>query len=120
MEMNKYENIISNLLRLIAAGLLFWALDRHTYYFYILLRCVVCIVSVYSAYLVYKSDKNYGWIWLFSIIAIFFNPIFPVRLSKDTWAIIDVITAIVMVLSVLFFTSRNRKIISSKILKKNK
>jgi len=107
--MNRFENIISSLLRLIAAGFLFWALDKHTYDFYILLRWIVCIVSVYSAYLVYKSEKNYGWVWLFSIIAIFFNPIFPVHLSKYTWAIIDVITAIFMIISVIFFIYRNRK-----------
>jgi hypothetical protein len=36
--------------RIVAIGLLVWALDRHPYGYYKLLRVIVCVVSGYGAY----------------------------------------------------------------------
>jgi len=66
------------------------------YDFYTLLRWIICPVSVYVAYSFYKS-KLTGWIFVFSAIAILFNPISPIYLSKSSWVGIDFIS------SILFF-----------------
>ena len=85
--------------RLIAAILLFLALAEHPYGFYKILRFVVCGVTAYGAYFS-KNLARIGWAWTFGIIAVLFNPLIPVHLDRDTWAIIDVIVAIVIIVSV--------------------
>jgi len=68
------------------------------YDFYTLLRWIVCIVSIYVAYGFYKSKLN-SWVFIFSAIAVLFNPIYPVHLDKSSWVSIDFIS------SILFFVS---------------
>lgn len=68
------------------------------YGFYTLLRWFICSVSVYVAYIFYKS-KLTSWTFIFGAIAILFNPIFPVYMNKSSWVVIDFIS------SILFFIS---------------
>lgn len=63
------------------------------YGFYTLLRLVICVASIYLAYTFYKS-KLTGWMLVFGSIAFIFNPLFPIYLSKSSWAIIDFIGVI--------------------------
>jgi hypothetical protein len=84
--------------RLIAAGLLFWALDRHPYGYYTLLRWVVCGVAAYAATQALGMNKL-SWVWTFGIVAVLFNPLVPVHLNRELWAVIDVGVAILMLLS---------------------
>jgi hypothetical protein len=93
--------------RIIAAGLLVWAVERHPYGYYKLLRFFVCAVSAYGAY--FSQDiKKFGWAWIFGSIAILFNPIIPFRLGRGTWAFVDLGVAIIFVLSL--FLLRNHKL----------
>ena len=85
--------------RIIAAILLFLALDRHPYGYYTLLRFVVCGVTVYGVYYALELQKN-AWAWTFGIIAVLFNPIIPIHLKKDIWTIIDLAVAILLLLSI--------------------
>jgi hypothetical protein len=85
--------------RIIAAILLFWALDRHPYGYYTLLRFVVCGVTAYGVYYALELQKN-GWAWAFGIIAVLFNPLIPIHLKRDIWAIIDLAVAILLLLSI--------------------
>ena len=84
--------------RIIAAGLLFWALGGHPYGYYTLLRFIVCGVTAYGAWFAYQLDKK-GWVWCLGIIAILFNPIFPVHMDRGTWAIVDIGVAIILLVS---------------------
>jgi hypothetical protein len=84
--------------RIIAIVLLLWALDKHPYGYYTLLRFVVCGVTAYSAYLAVELKKN-GWAWTFGIIALLFNPIIPFHLGRDIWQIVDVGVAILLLVS---------------------
>ena len=67
--------------RTIAAILLLWALDRHPYSYYTILRFVVCGVTGYGVYFAAQLEKN-GWAWAFGIIALLFNPIIPIHLAR--------------------------------------
>lgn len=86
---------------LIATGIfLLGALGSWPYAYYQLLRWVVCGVAAYTAYLGFEMG-NKGWGWLMIAIAVLFNPMAPIYLAKGTWAVLDVITAI------LFFSAAN-------------
>ncbi|MGA9364884.1 MAG: DUF6804 family protein [Bacteroidota bacterium] len=87
--------------RIVAGALLFWALARHQYGYFVLLRWVVCGTSVFCAYLSY-SLKRVPWTWLFALLALLFNPIAPIRLDRQTWAYFDVATGLLLLASIFF------------------
>ncbi len=87
--------------RIAAAILLFWALDRHPYGYYTLLRFVVCGVTAYGAYFA-AEVKQTGWAWIFGVVALLFNPLIPIHLRRDTWAIIDLGVAGFLLISIFF------------------
>ena len=68
------------------------------YSYYQLLRIVICIASVLTAYKFYES-KFTGWSIVFGAIALLFNPLFPVYLAKASWVSIDFISAILFFLA---------------------
>lgn len=69
------------------------------YGYYQILRWVVTGVAVYSAYCANESN-NEKWLYIMGAIAILFNPIFPIYLSKETWVVLDLITSIIMFVSI--------------------
>ena len=71
-----------------------------SYGYYTLLRWVVCLSAILSAW-AFKELGKRSWLLLMAIIALLFNPIAPVYLDKGTWVVIDFIVAI------LFFNSIN-------------
>tara|TARA_B100000780_G_C21059961_1_gene425973 strand:- start:284 stop:562 length:279 start_codon:yes stop_codon:yes gene_type:complete len=74
----------------IPATFLFIAIFGLPYNYYTFLRFVVTGVSLYAAFgLLEKGNINF-WVMLF--IAILFNPLIPIYLSKDTWILINIIT----------------------------
>lgn len=92
--------IKENWLKLIMIGILVGALWDHPYSYYQVLRWVVAISGAYSAYVAYKHENN-AWAWIFGVITILFNPIIPFFFSKDTWQLIDVVTAIVIFINII-------------------
>ena len=100
---------VSTLARLVAASLLFWALARHPYDYFSILRWVTCAVSIYTAYVAY-SQKIVGWAWVMGVIAVLFNPLIIVRLKRETWTPIDVITGIVLLVSIWFVQERQSQV----------
>ncbi|MFC1636345.1 DUF6804 family protein [Planctomycetota bacterium] len=84
---------------IIAALMLFGALAQWPYGYYQLLRFVVCGVSVYVAVMAYTWKKIWAT-WLFGIVAILFNPLVPIHLSRELWQPIDFMTAVLFVVTV--------------------
>lgn len=93
--------------RIIAIILLLWALNKHPYGYYTLLRFVVCGVSVYGAYFATGLKKD-GWAWIFGIIAVLFNPIIPIYLDRNTWAFIDVGVVAILLISLFSVRKTNK------------
>ncbi|MBW8015052.1 MAG: hypothetical protein FVQ82_02625 [Planctomycetes bacterium] len=91
--MNKRPHLIPSL---IAAAMLLLALADLPYGYYQLLRLVVCGVSVYIAVTAYSWQKMWG-VWLFGFIALLFNPLIPIHLSREIWQPIDVVCAILFI-----------------------
>ena len=80
----------------IAAVMLLGALGSWPYGYHTLLRWVTCAVAVIFA--VRGKTLNLMWsTWMFGFVALLFNPIVPVHLSRQVWQPIDVITAVLFV-----------------------
>lgn len=92
-EFNKLPAILSSVL-------LFLAILDWPYGYYTLLRIIITAVSAYYAYYLYENKLNETlkfWFWGLIFIAILFNPIFPIYLDRETWGLIDIITALFFV-----------------------
>jgi len=81
---------------LIAAAMLLLALVPWPYGYYQLLRFVVSGVAVYIASMVYQKQRFWAT-YLFGFVAILFNPLIPIHLSRKIWQPIDVICAILFI-----------------------
>ncbi len=99
MRKNGAEVISFVVARAVAAGLLIWALGKHPYDYYILLRWVVCGVAVFGIYYAIKAARDI-WAWPFGISGLLFNPIIPVHLNRNTWRVIDLAVACIFFLSI--------------------
>ncbi len=81
---------------IIAAAMLLGALGKWPYGYYRVLRWVVCAAAVFTAYCG-SHWKRYGAASLFIFLAILFNPLEPIHLSRPTWQLIDVLAALAFV-----------------------
>jgi hypothetical protein len=95
----KLANLGSVLAKLIAAVMLFAAIGRQTYDYYTLLRWIACGVCAYTAFQA-AEIKKIGWLWVFAIVAIVLNPIVPLHLKRETWAIVDAAAAMLLLFSI--------------------
>ena len=99
------ESFASVFVRVVVAGMLVWALVRHPYGYYTLLRWVTSGVSVYCLILAIPSKRT-GWSVTFGSMALLFNPVIPVHLDRGTWSLIDLAAAAVIVTSIPFVPRR--------------
>lgn len=73
------------------AALLLIALLPLPYGYYTFLRLTV---TISAAFAIYSFWEDTPWLaWIFISVAILFNPLIPVYLDRQIWAILDVITA---------------------------
>jgi len=86
-------------LRIIAAIFLFVAIGNFPYSYYIILRFIICGVSICGIWYAYKVRK-FLWLWVFSAIAVLFNPIIPIHLKKEAWIIVDLAVIIIFLISI--------------------
>jgi hypothetical protein len=76
------------------------------YGYYMFLRLVVCGAAVFIAYKAYEQRKQV-LAYTAGLLALLFNPVIPVHLNKEMWAIIDLITAIIVFVSIWFLKEIN-------------
>lgn len=94
--------------KIIIAVLLFLAVLDMPYGYYTFLRLVVFISSSFFVYQNYKSEKMF-WVWSFVLIALLFNPVFPIYLDKTLWVVLDILTGIFMLVSIKYSINIMRK-----------
>ena len=58
------------------------------YGYYQLLRWVVCAAAIFVL-VATITWKSYWACWAFGVVAITFNPILPIHLSREIWQILD-------------------------------
>jgi hypothetical protein len=84
----------------IAGVMLVWALNpANPYGYYMLLRIVCCAVCAYLAVAAANTGKT-PWTWTLGIFAVIYNPIMRVHLTRDFWSVVNVVTIIVLAVSV--------------------
>jgi hypothetical protein len=83
------------------------ALGSWPYGYYILLRWIVCAVAIVFA--LHGNFVESAWaIWVFGSLAILFNPLVPVHLSRNAWAPIDVASAIAFVVGAVLLKEEKK------------
>jgi len=90
---------------LLAAAFLLLATLDLPYGYFTFLRIVVCGVSVFVAYCGYRWGKTWAAV-VFGLVAVLFNPLIPVHLTKDVWFPIDLAVAASFVVVVAVMTGR--------------
>ena len=83
--------------------MLFFSIAPLPYGYYTLLRLVACAIFAYSAYLTFVK-QIYALPWIFSFIALLFNPIFKVYLPKEIWFFIDIGCALLLIFTTKYTT----------------
>lgn len=78
------------------ASLLFLGIFYLPYTYYIFLRWVICSAAALLAYDNIQFKTNL-WTTAFVLIALVFNPIFPLYLNKSIWVCIDVVTMMIFI-----------------------
>ena len=93
--------MLTILIKIVIAGLSFWAVADNPYSYYQFLRIAIFLVGCYLAYRAYGSKKEVSfWVVSYSLTAILFNPFFPIYMAKDSWAFFDVMTGLFYLLSI--------------------
>jgi hypothetical protein len=81
---------VTALLHFIPAGVLALAIGRWPYGYYMLLRVVVFATALLIAGLICQQARAFTlWLGLFVVVAIIFNPIVPLHLTRGVWSILN-------------------------------
>ena len=98
MTANKKKNIAL----VVASAVLFLALfDGWEYGFFTMLRFVVFATTAYVAWIAFEGKKE-RWVWFLGLVAILFNPFIPIYLERETWVVIDLIVALLLLATAFF------------------
>ena len=89
----------------ITTALLLLGTLKLPYGYYTMLRIIVTGVLAYSAYIT-AEKKNKILPWLFGFVALVFNPIFKIYLARETWMVIDIGTAILILATAKYITKK--------------
>jgi hypothetical protein len=89
----------------VAAVLLLVALGQHPYSYYTFLRWAVTIAAVVVASVAWRSERQWGT-WPFVGVAILFNPLAPIYMTRQHWHPVDIICAIAFAGSLYLTTPR--------------
>jgi len=79
--------------------MLFGAVAEWPYGYYTILRWITCITSILVVLQAFKRNIDWAKV-VFIVIAILFNPLAPIYLSRNTWIPLDVITAIFFIFTI--------------------
>jgi hypothetical protein len=93
---------------IVPAAMALIALAPLPYGYYVLLRIAVCGAAAFLAWTHYNVTRKIGaWIIGLGLIAVLFNPLTPIHLNRDIWAVIDI--GAVVVFGVHYYTVRFRR-----------
>lgn len=92
----------------IAIAMLLLALMPHNpYLYYNILRIVICCISLYLVFRLYKQGLK-QWILPFVITAVIYNPLIHVTLTRNIWLLINVATIILFVMIIVISKNKIR------------
>ena len=88
---------------LISALMLLIAYCDMDYDYYMILRLVVCLSFLYFTINFAVKQDFQGLIWTNVGVAILYNPLWPIRLKEETWAILNGITIAIIAYNVYLY-----------------
>ncbi len=97
----KYLIIITGIMLLIAIS------NNLPSWYYGLLRMIVTGIAIYNITLAFKFNRKI-WLLVMVYVAILFNPISVFYLSKETWVLYDLITAIILFISIFKLNDKHK------------
>ena len=80
-----------------AAGFLLLGILPLPHGYFNLLSLIACAVFAGAAYVTFENDEAL-LPWIFIVLALLFNPVIKVYLSKEIWAVIDGCSAIFLLI----------------------
>ena len=90
-----------NILRFIAIIFLLIGIPKGLPYgYYTLLRVMMTGVFVWFCYISSEKIGNAPWAITFGLLTIIYNPIYPLHLGKDIWIGVNVLTIVIIVVSI--------------------
>ena len=99
MSNQKEKNNFIKYFIILSILMLFGAIAEWPYGYYILLRWLTCITSILV--ILQAFERNIDWAKVvFIVIAILFNPLAPIYLSRSTWIPLDIVTAILFIFAI--------------------
>jgi hypothetical protein len=88
---------------IIPIALLFMATGRMPYGYYTFTRIVVCGFGAFFAFLAWEGGPvSRLWSGIFGLLAVLFNPVLPIYLSRGSWFYFDLLAAALFVAHLLF------------------
>ena len=84
--------VIADIIMLFAAA--FIGFPSYTYYS--VLRIITFLSSMAGVFVARELPMNKTFYYIFIILAVLFNPLFPVRLSRSAWTNIDIIAGLLL------------------------
>ncbi len=90
---------------LIAAGAFY---PHHSYNYFVLLKCVLFATSIWAAIIEGENKRIFGVV-AFVAVAIIHNPIMRFYFERNTWLVIDGVTAAWLVFRAITMNSKNSK-----------
>lgn len=93
----------------VAAFLLLIALAPLPLGYYTFMRWGVTVAAIAMCTVAYKGNQG-TWLFLLIPIAILFNPISPVYMTRESWAPFDVIAAAALLLAGARITKRSEEL----------
>lgn len=87
----KKEKNTRKIISIISGILLFVAVFSWPYSYYMFLRVVIFFTSIY---LVTQLQEHKEWKWIFIFMAILYNPLFEIHLTRGLWTPINIASAL--------------------------
>jgi len=103
MKLNVLIWIVPAVMSLVALGPL-------PYSYYMLLRVVVCAACSYLAAAEFDTARKSGWFYALIVAALVFNPVFPLHLSREVWALLNVGLSVFLIAHLLVTNRRRSQI----------
>lgn len=100
---------IEKLPAVVAIVILLLSFIDFPYGFYTLLRIIVTGIALYYAYHLHKKNETQEfWFWVFTGIAILFNPFISIYLyDKSVWGVIDLVVAVLLLCFIRMIRKNN-------------
>ena len=114
----KFEKVLNIkrvwFLQVLMSGLFLKALGDNGYVFYMRLRwaCLLCFGLLIAHSL---ANNRKGWAIAFGLLTIIYTPIIPLHLDRGTWTLINIVSIVVTLSSIMVLKENKFEAVSAKI-----